>query len=291
MSQTRPHLHRPPYGNITQGTVFCCATAQRYKSCEVHGLAITARCDLAQQKYPVLNYLPVVRLGDWMKRDGLDILIENEYKNQNGQLGSMLRSAKLSPSLLDSVPLEDISNTHFPVDVGSKAQKAAASKFSDLLREIESFTSLIAKNNHDDLFLWFRTHRFKQVEELIKRLSKHSVLGHYLFEEIIPGEDGKDGYICLFREVSTLPRQVSEELGRGLSLNRYEDLCTSSEEAAGLVIKNNELAMPVGLVGSPTIEHVLQSFSTLFGRIGIADPQDEIIGGIINQYLIEESSK
>ena len=43
--------------------------------------------------------------------------------------------------------------------------------------------------------------------------------------------------------------------------------------------------MPIIQIGSPTIEHVLQSFSNLFGRIGVADPVTEIIDQIIDGQL------
>ena len=47
----------------------------------------------------------------------------------------------------------------------------------------------------------------------------------------------------------------------------------------------DDLAMPVVEVGSPTIEHILQSFSNLFGRIGVADPVDEVVDTIVQDAL------
>jgi hypothetical protein len=61
---SRPHVEQAIVGKITQGTIFNCAAAFRYPGKQVFGLAITARCDVAQEKYHLLNYVPVISLRD-----------------------------------------------------------------------------------------------------------------------------------------------------------------------------------------------------------------------------------
>ncbi len=265
--------------------MFNCAFACRYEKCEVFGLSITARCDVAQDKYPILNYIPIVMLRDWLNRDGLDILVEQELKEQSGKLGSMLRQANLSPSLPLSVPLTAIADTHFPIGIGNKNQNSAAKKFREHVVLVEEFKNITGVGDTDILYSWFQDKRPKHVEDLVKRLSRHQVLGYYLLEEIWPDEEENIGYVCLLREVTTLLRSVAKELGRGLSSTKYEELCSETKNSTGLSIAQGELAMPVSLIGSPTIEHVLQLFSNLFGRIGVADPQDEVIQRIIGHCL------
>ena len=60
------YISAPKLGFLTQGTLFTCAAAEDYGGCNVHGLVITARCDVAQNKAAVFNYLPVVSLDDWV---------------------------------------------------------------------------------------------------------------------------------------------------------------------------------------------------------------------------------
>jgi hypothetical protein len=43
--------------------------------------------------------------------------------------------------------------------------------------------------------------------------------------------------------------------------------------------------MPITEIASPTIEHIMQSFSNVFGRIGVADPAEEVIGKILDSCL------
>ena len=277
----RPQLYRPSYRQLTQGTIFCCARAARYDACYVHGLVITARCDVAQRKYPVLNYLPVVSLADWLRRDGLDILIDDELSEQNGTLKRLLRDASISPSLVSSIPLIKIAEVHFPIDRGNRNQINLGKRFRDHIALMEHFSSTQDTSSSDSLYLWFCEHRPGKVRALIQRLSRHSVLGHYFFETLSPDSSHSVGYVCLLREVATLPKPIAERLGRGVSESDCLQIC-SEPSSVGLSFDKLDFAMPIVEVGSPTIEHLLQSFSTLFGRIGVPDPVDNDIATIIS---------
>ncbi|SMO77387.1 hypothetical protein [Ruegeria faecimaris] len=285
LTEIRPHLKQAKYGDLTQGTVFSCASASRYNGCEVHGLAITARCDFAQRKFPVLNYVPVVELQDWVRRDGLDILVDQELNDQRGQLVRMLKQAQVSEALLQAVPHREIAETHFQKDEGSKAKKTAAKKFHDLVDEMEKFSLLVAADGGGDIFEWFTRERGKQVGELVRRLSRHAVLGHYFLEALEPDTTEHKGYVCLLREVSTIPRPVADKLGKGLDQSTYAKQCNNSQFGSQLQIPEGGLAMPLIEIGSPTIEHIMQSFSNLFGRIGVADPIETVIGKIVDSCL------
>ncbi len=286
MQKNRPNLLPAIYGVITQGTVFSCAQAPRYAGCEVHGLTITARCDVAQQKYPVLNYLPLVKLKDWLRRDGLDILVEQEKSEQDGTLKAMLRQAGLSDALATAITLEEIEKTHFPADQGNKGKRKQSEKFAEYVAEVREFEGIEADGDLEALFSWFSRNRTKRIEEVVRRLSRHGVLGHYLLERIANEDSLGTGYVCLLREVVTLPRNVAEKIGKGLDKATYEGLCGASLMGQGLIIGADDMAMPVIEIGSPTMEHILQSFSNLFGRIGVADPVEKVIGKIIDDCIV-----
>ncbi|MFO1174104.1 MAG: hypothetical protein U1E48_02690 [Paracoccaceae bacterium] len=288
MDRTRPHLRQPRYGDLTQGTVFSCASTLRYEGCHVFGLTITARCDVAQNKYPVLNYLPVVALHDWLSRDGLDILISQEQNDQAGNLRGMLKQANVSESLLLSLSLQKIAATHFPTDTGTSAQKKNAEKFATHIKLMDDFNEVLKAQNQDVTYGWFKKNRPKSIEQLIHRLSRHDVLGHYLLERLSLDDQLRQGYVCLLREVQTLPKSISDRLGKGIDCTTYSNLChNGSPMAFQLVISVDDLAMPIIEVASPTMEHILQAFSQLFGRIGVADPVPAAISGLISTCLAE----
>lgn len=284
MAEARPNIKHPKYGRITQGTVFCCATAARYSGCVVWGLTITARCDLAQNKYPILNYLPIVKLGDWFLRDGLDILLEQELADQYGKLRKMLKQANLAPVLTESVSLERIAEVHFPQNAASKHQQKSATDFRvqvQIIREVETLTQ---NESATFQFEWFQKNRQSKIKEIVKLLSRHAVPGYYLLERMDPDEPDSLGYVCLLREVKFLPKPIAEHIGRGLSYLRYQEEF-QAEKLLGLSFEHEDLAMPIAELSSPTIEHVLQMFAFLFTRIGVADPVEVVISDIIDRCI------
>ena len=222
-----------------------------------------------------------MQLKDWLRRDGLDILHEQELNERAGKLKGMLRKENLSEALPASIPLAEIGKVHFPLDEGTKAKKAASKKFWEFLKECDQFDEVGRQDNPDLMFMWFATNRASKVEDIIRRLSRHAVLGHYFLETLSEEGGSAKGYVCLLREVATLPKIVAEKLGKGLDSESYKEICQFRSDSFGLIFEADNLAMPVVQIGSPTMEHILQSFGSLFGRIGVEDPFEEVISDII----------
>lgn len=288
--RTRPRLRGATYGRLTQGSIFCCAVAGRYPNSNVYGVVITARCDLAQDKYPVLNYLPVIPLRDWLRQDGLDILVENELASINGQVRGELKQANLSERLLDAVTIAEIAEKNFSLGTGDKASNKTAERFRAIVKRVAEFEALIKIGDSDATFLWFVKNKPSEVDAIITRLSKNSVSGYYFLECIDLDDTDPQGYVCLLREVYSIPKAVSDKIAGGLT-----------EEALKLVpgcanvslnFRHEHLSMPVVEIDSPTIEHLLQSFTQLFGRIGVADPETDVISRIQGLVkLVEGATK
>lgn len=288
MPSMRPQLRAPTYRSITQGTVFCCARASRYEKCTVQGLVITARCDVAQRKYPVLNYLPIVSLPDWLRRDGLDILVETEIKRQSGDLHRLLLDKNISPSLASSIPIDTIADTHFPHEQGSRSDRKLAQQFRGHIALMKTFCS-VRQRSPDNIYSWFCDNRPSEVQAIIHRLSRHMVLGHYFLESLNPETQQSPGFVCLLREVFTLPRPIAERLGSGLTAEECSALCDESN-IMGLSFDKEDFAMPIVEITSPTIEHILQSFSNLFGRIGVPEPVAANIATIVCLNMLDKRS-
>lgn len=72
-------IKNPRPGRLTQGSVFCGADAEDYITEPVWGAIITARCDTAHEKVPVLNYLPIVRVTDWLHVHGALIVFDRVH--------------------------------------------------------------------------------------------------------------------------------------------------------------------------------------------------------------------
>lgn len=264
---------------LTQGTVFNCATAFRYSRKEVFGLTITARCDVAQEKYRLLNYVPVVRLDDWLQVDGLEILLDQERKQQLGSIKGALIEADLSPNLMLSVPLPTIISVHF----GAENLDRKATKIRERLEKIASDLEVVEACRMDPRAClgWLTVNRLKSVRQLVKDLFEHKVMGYYFLERLYPNAQ-IEGYVCLLREGSSLPKEIAEELANGLSVERWGELAHQGVQGQ-FEFLDFDLAGPVTQLGSPTIEHIMQSYANLFGRIGIADPKSEDLEFVIDR--------
>ena len=124
--------------------------------------------------------------------------------------------------------------------------------------------------------------RPKKVRELITRLFRHDVLGNYFLERLST-ETPVEGFVCLLREVSSLPKDAVEELASGLTEGRWQEQYRSTGNAQ-LDFACDNLAMPVYQLTSPTIEHIMQTYANLFGRIGIEDPADTDVDLLCDRY-------
>ena len=108
---------------------------------------------------------------------------------------------------------------------------------------------------------------------LMSELVSQRLLGFYFLSQI-EFDGGDSGYVVCLRDVRHLPRKVALQVGSGLPkprgpIPRKIDACLS--------FAHEDFAMPVGTLPSPLIEHLMQAFSLLFGRIGLADLPDSYI--------------
>ena len=133
---------------------------------------------------------------------------------QNGQLHRLLKEKEYLLLLLNLYH-----STESPVYIlemeKQKKSKNSANEFSLVKARIENFY-LEKEKDPSELFNWFCHNRANDVREIIKRLSMNSVLGHYFFEKIDPASPNLDGFVCLLREVCTLPKSVARRLGTEL---------------------------------------------------------------------------
>lgn len=93
-------IKEPLLGQLNQGSIFSNAKAQRYPKCKVAGVVLTARCDLEQDKYNVLNYAPVVTLTDWLRVDGYELIISRIAADLDTRIASALKTVDLPLSIL-----------------------------------------------------------------------------------------------------------------------------------------------------------------------------------------------
>ena|ERR1035437_6615957 len=118
-------VDRPRDRFLTQGTIFTCAVAEDYAGCETYGLIITARCDIAHEKARAYNYLPIVTLDDWLRRDGRIILAERLRSDAMEKMEKLLKHNSFAESILTTQTPRLILNTLFQVKESKVARSFA----------------------------------------------------------------------------------------------------------------------------------------------------------------------
>lgn len=257
-------IARPLLGQISQGYIFTCGRADYYKNCQVHGFVLTARCDIEQEKFPILNYLPVVKLDDWLMRDGFDLLSKRLEAEADGLLSSALAAAGISESLLLSQSMRDIEAAFFTPPPTDKKAKSAADLLSKAIARRELIEKIQSEREEfcSDLYALNE----KMATGLLKDLVQQKITGYYFLPSVYDSNDD-EGYVILMREVNRVTRDCARAIAGGLD----QEQAAASGFNDSLDFDRDKFAMPVGELSSPAVEHVLQSFGNLFGRIGLED--------------------
>ena len=188
-------ISEPRMGRITQGTIFCGGYAEDYSGLPVWGLIITARCDTTHEKTPIVNYLPVVKIEDWLFGHGGILSIDRETAEVSNRFKNLLAKRQLSGSLLDVHPPDEIAKLHFsmPAQLGNqKAQKEArdaevAIETASHLNRLQHCLASPLPNR--DAVQAALTGCRKSVETVVKDLITHKLAGYY-FLPTLGGADG-----------------------------------------------------------------------------------------------------
>lgn len=269
-------IREPLLGSLNQGSLFCCAKAERYSGCQVHGVVLTARCDLDQDKYNVLNYAPVVTLEDWLRRDGYELIVARIAADLKSRIDSAVKNIDLPLSILHSQNPKSILEIYIRAVDADPKRKKSEDKFVDLVNKTEDLARWRTgwSPNNCDMFATSEQTVTKVIAELIHQ----KLAGYYFLSRLEVGAD-ETGFVVLLREVNHLPRPLALLIAGGMEAE-HEELMAHKEWLANVDFKHADFAMPVSEITSPSVEHLLQTFSHLFGRIGLPDPQKTLVDSL-----------
>lgn len=258
-------------GHLTQGYIFSGARAEDYADCEVHGLVITARCDVEQDKAEVFNYFPVVRLSDWKNRDGKRIFCSRVKKQIRSGSRDILLHAGFSPSILEYQSIAQILDRLFPRKSLDKRIKNARSRAIAFLQQEQLLSKTLGSDDETDLNqLSDEFHKLRN--GLLKELVEQRLNGYYFLPRVDVADTDR-GYVVILREIQHVPRDIARKIANGLSRDEYEEFMqTRIVDDQALNWSKTAYSMPISCLASPFLEHLMQTFSNLFCRIGLPDP-------------------
>lgn len=270
----------PKNKEFDQGTIFSCAVANNYEPCQVFGLVISARCDIAHAKIQHINYLPIVTFKDWLFRDFIDILDDRVSKQVKNELKELLQQKGFSPSVLEVYDFDHISTSLFKDSPNiTKKDNDKMEKFKlnyKLLLDIKQSrmsNGFIDKSQYSLICLNFGKNCSKIVEECLS----NKLMGFY-FLPSIQDDDGECGYVVLMRQIQSISFDLIKQIVDGFDKIYFENILLKnfpSSEHSLKFLNNDDFAMPLSKLKSPNLEHLMQSFSLVFSRIGIDDLEKE----------------
>lgn len=264
-------------GVLTQGTIFSCAIAEDYEDCAVHGMVITARCDITNDKAEVFNYVPVVKFDDWLRRDGVRILAQRVAKEAMGGLGNCLKQLEFAPSILNTTAPIDVLRGIFDADDATAKVKSRRAEFEKNCFRHQRAGACLSSSLDPAAASVLLAAEEAAAGKIIKELCQNAVAEAYFLPGVEPGEDCP-GYVVLLREIRHIPRALAAGIVRGLDTASYAALCDSDPRNSGRIsITGDDFSWPTGVVQSPFIEHLMQRLTLLFSRIGVTDVSDEIV--------------
>jgi len=269
-------ISQPRMGRLTQGTIFCGACADGYGVSPVWGLIITARCDTAHDKVVVVNYLPVVRVEDWLRRHGGLLILEKLQQELRAKFVGLLKKKSLSDSLLEVYAPSDIAADYFPalnrepVNNKERADESDRQKALAISQELSAVTMALRQSPleipYTDSLLAGKT---TITQSILAELLGHKLSGYYYLSSIgeLTENTSLHGYVVVLREVRTIYRETARLIVEGVSKDKIDP----SKAYSGVSFDVFDFVYPVAELRSPWVEHLLQVFCTMFGRIGVED--------------------
>lgn len=261
----------PKQGHFTQGTIFSCAYAENYEGLSVYGLVITARCDAAQNKVPIYSFIPVVSLEDWIFRDGAEIVLQRLLSDCDNTKKNILSGMEVSDSLLRSKTGEEILTVILrPMVEKDQRKQVKIEKFSEadeLSKEIRKALAGVDVELRRTLL----RRAGKALDSIVKELAGNKLTGYYLLREMPTLNARKlPDFVALLREVHHVPSVLAMRILRGIAKEEWKTP-PSGASRSPCFSDSDDYCAPVARLRSPWMEHLMQTWSLLFARIGVDD--------------------
>lgn len=261
----------PRADQFTQGTIFSCGYAESYSAVSIYGLVITARCDAAQDKAPIYSFVPVVSLKEWVVIDGAQIILDRHRQDLWNSRKNILVGMGLSDSLLRTKSPEQIIESHLkPLASADKRLESKLRAFQEqsvLIGEICSVLS--SKDRTATLSLLKRSSKY--LDNIVKELAGNRLLGHYLLRKMprLYDDVGSD-HVALLREIHHIPSALAKQITQGIA-KPLSGVEPNIETKCPRYSDEDDYCAPVARLKSPWMEHLMQSLTLLFSRIGVED--------------------
>jgi hypothetical protein len=229
---------------------------------------MTARCDLEHGKASVINYLPIIPFEEFLHRNLAYPLAKRSLKEAEQEVVRALRDKGVPDSCITTFPLRRI--------VEKETVGGQRKTLTQRLELIEVAKDILSTRHAPSIELAKKllAKATKPAKSFAAELIKQQVAEYYFLQSVDFNESSKAGFVVLVRYMQTMPTGVMEKIACGLG----EEAAHGVDEAAHhLTFDYEPLAMIVGVLRSPDMEHLGQHFASLFTRVGLEDQSEEAL--------------
>jgi hypothetical protein len=206
-------------------------------------------------------------VDDWLHRDGRVVLTNRLIADVTNGLRNLLRENQYSLSVLETETPRSILDGLFGPTNGREHKHRL--KVEKLCEQHDIAVRALLSAPAELACLEVAEAVPKLRDAVLKELVSQSLSGYYFLSCVEPQGDDK-GYVVLLREVQTMSREVAAAVAEGIDAQQLAASSTlASTRRVALDIGPDEIAMPIAALQPPHIEHLMQTFSTIFTRIGL----------------------
>ena len=253
---------------LQQGAILCGCVADGY-DLSVNGLVITPRCDLGNGgKVSTVHYLPIVPIDEWVKRDLLSICMSKTRKILRLKLYKLLKEHKITDTVVDYLDETSLSSLLDLFKVKNKQD------IIELYRDV--------KKLEDGYTIKGNKHVRDNISDELNRLFKGEHNRYYLIEDWSAPDKFN---IIILRDVKRISFDIAKRFQMGFQAKNLDELTFEYNDLYHS--SNNDMYKIVAAVNSPYIEHIIQSFSHNFCRIGVDDMDNTVALDILKKERIE----
>lgn len=243
---------------LQQGCIFNGAKMKGYEECEVYGLIITPRCDIAQNKVDTVHYLGLVGIEDWKR-----IYLAKQYQirqlmKDEAELKELLKKKNIGEHLLKSS--YRLTKDDFNKIYGNRQLHA------DFYKKMERFWDM-----QNLVYCYDHLSEWKDYKSRLSELSMGR-MERFLLLESWSGQ--KAYYVISLTDINKLEISVANAMANGI---KERDVSFEDNDLVGAEDKLAVFKFCAQLT-SPYIEYVCQHMSNAFFRVGIEDwPHSNIL--------------
>lgn len=263
---------------LDQGTIIQGIRSERYADTPCFGIIISARCDIANEKIHKLYYLVGVEAQVWFATNyGFSVLFKTKKEKAENELSQALARYNLETSSLLSFTDEEreiVINTNVP---NEKQRIELKRKINDCLKykmadSVEKRISIVSDNKG-------------VLTTFMENVRQGREYHYYFLPEIAYVNQGSKskGFIIDLQEIGYFSPSEVKAIKDGI-VDRMEIPSDKLEYYRQKFWLDSpyEYSVATQIIKSPWCEHLMQSFSYGFIRIGLDGPTKEDLQTLIN---------